>query len=162
MLAEKSVAGAASNGVVVTGSRIPQPNVSNREDNALGRAQTADASSAPDWVLKDASYATFLKRLQAAVRANDRGAVIKLIAVPLRVNFDSGSRLYRDARSVRADYERIFTPRVTQAILGQRFDQLFGRDRGLMIGSGQVWFDHTCTNAQCSPPGPVRITAVNP
>jgi hypothetical protein len=162
MLAEKSVGGAASNGVVVTGSRIPQPNVSNREENALARAQTADASAAADWVLKDASYASFLKRLQGAIRGNDRSAVIKLIAFPLRVNFSSGSRRYRDAGSVRADYDRIFTPKVTEAILGQRFDQLFGRDQGLMIGNGAVWFDHVCTNTQCSPPGPVRITAVNP
>jgi len=63
---------------------------------------------------------------------------------------------------VRDDYDRIFTPNVTRAILGQRFDQLFGRDQGLMIGDGQVWFDHVCANTQCSPPGPVRITAVNP
>ena len=51
---------------------------------------------------------------------------------------------------------------MTQAILDQRLDQLFGRDQGLMIGNGSIWFDHICTNAQCSPRGPVRITAVNP
>jgi len=31
-----------------------------------------------------------------------------------------------------------------------------------MVGNGEVWFDQTCRNAQCSPPGPVRIKAVNP
>jgi hypothetical protein len=31
-----------------------------------------------------------------------------------------------------------------------------------MIGDGEVWFDHTCPNASCSPPGPVRIRAINP
>jgi hypothetical protein len=146
---------------VVTGSLIRSPNSSNREERAAARAGL-DESSAPDWVVKDRSYATFLTRLQNAVRANDRGAVIKLIQFPLRVNANGGSRLYRDARSVRADYDRIFTRKVTHAILGQRFDQLFGRDQGLMIGDGEIWFDHVCTNAQCSPSGPVRITAVNP
>jgi hypothetical protein len=150
-MAEKSAGGLAANEVVVTGSRIAQP-VTQRAD---------DASSSADWIVKDASYATFLGRLQAAVRANDRGAVIKLIGFPLRVNSNGRSRVYRDARSVRADYDRIFTPEIARAILAQRFDRLFGRDQGLMIGNGEVWFDHVCTNAQCSPPGPVRIKAVN-
>lgn len=161
MLAEKSVGGLASSDVTVTGSRIPVPSA-NREEIAAARAQRADAQAAPDRVLKDASYAAFLKRLQGAVRTNDRGAVVRLIAFPLRVNSNGGSRFYSDARSVRENYDRIFTPRVTQSILGQRFDRQFGRDQGLMIGNGAIWFDHVCTNAQCSPPGPVRITAVNP
>jgi hypothetical protein len=159
-LSEKSAGGLATNDVVVTGSRIPAPQLQ-REERAAARAQNFDAASAPDWVLKDASYATFLKRLQSAIRTDDRGAVIKLIGFPLRVNANGRSRLYPDARSVRADYDRIFTPKVTQAILAQRFDRLFGRDQGLMIGDGEVWFDHICTNTRCSPPGPVRIKAVN-
>jgi hypothetical protein len=162
MLAEKSAGGMVSNDVVVTGSRVPQPNLE-REEGLVASAQRADdAASAPDWVKRDPSYAAFLKRLQDAVRANDRAAVIKLVGFPLRVNSNGRSRLYRDAASVRGDYDRIFTPNVTRAILGQRFDRMFGRDQGLMIGDGQVWFDHVCINARCSPPGPVRITAMNP
>ena len=65
-------------------------------------------------------------------------------------------------RPVLDDYDRIFTPQVKQAILNQRFERLLGRDRGVMIGSGQVWFDHVCRASQCSPPGPVRITVINP
>jgi hypothetical protein len=160
MLAEKSAGAMVSNDVAVTGSRIPQTNL-DRKEVAATRDKVINSLPAADWIAKDASYATFLKRLQGAVRANDRGAVIKLIGFPLRVNSNGRSRFYRDARSVRADYDRIFTPGVTRAILGQRADQLFGRDQGLMIGNGQVWFDHVCTNPRCSPPGPVRITAIN-
>lgn len=119
------------------------------------------APSAPDWVLQDRSYQTFLTRLQSAVRSDDRKAVLELTAYPLRVNSEGGTRLYRDAQAVARDYDRIFTPEVRRAVLGQRFDRLFGRDQGVMIGGGEIWFDHSCTNAQCSPPGPVRITAVN-
>lgn len=168
MLAQKSAAESVANGVVVTGSRIPRPNLSaksdslNRDPNrSVGRAEAADAQTTPDWVAKDRAYAAFLTQLQTAVRKKDRGAVIKLIAFPLRVNSGGRSQLYRDGQSVRRDYDRIFTPPVTRAILDQRFDRLFGRDRGLMIGDGEVWFDHICTNAQCSPAGPVRITAIN-
>jgi len=31
-----------------------------------------------------------------------------------------------------------------------------------MIGEGEVWFDRSCATVACSPPGPVRIRAVNP
>ena len=105
----------------------------------------------------DQPYETFLARLQAAVRANDRRSVIGLIAFPLRVNSKGGARFYRNARSVERDYERIFTPKVSQAILAQRPDQLFVRDVGAMVGDGEVWFAQTCAKPTC----PVRITAVN-
>lgn len=159
MLAQKSAAEGVASGIVVTGSRIPQPN---RETNrSAERAEAADAQTAPDWVAKDRAYPAFLTQLQTAVRKDDRGAVIKLIALPLRVNSNGKSQVYRNAASVRADFDEIFTPQVRQAILNQKFNRLFGRDQGLMIGDGQVWFDHTCPNAHCSPPGPVRITAIN-
>jgi hypothetical protein len=168
MFAQKSAEEGVANGVVVTGSRIAQSNLAAKTDSldreasrAAGRAEATDARTAPDWVLKDRAYAAFLTQLQTAVRKNDRCAVVGLIAFPLRVNSGAKSRLYRDASSVRAGYDNIFTPKVTRAILGQRLDRLFGRDLGLMIGNGEVWFDHVCTNDKCSPPGSVRISAVN-
>lgn len=165
MIAQK--AEPTADAIVTTGSRIRRPELSSADSFELSRAEplaerAGNAPAAPERVLKDPSYRTFLSRLQSAVRANDRSAVVKLIAFPLRVNSDGGSKLYRDAISVREDYERIFTPRVRQAILDQRFEQLFGRDQGVMIGNGTVWFDHVCSNSKCSPPGPVRITTINP
>ena len=107
-------------------------------------------------------YASFLYRLQSAVRASDRDAVVGLIAFPLRVNVQGASRLYRDADSLERDYDKVFTRKVRQAILSQRAGALFVRDQGAMVGDGELWFDRTCANAACSPAGPVRITAVNP
>ena len=167
---EKVAQDAAEGSIVVTGSlnAAPQKSSVAREKRersasvAAGRTAARNTPGAPDWVLKDHSYETFLTRLQAAVRANDRNAVTQLIAFPLRVNFKGRAQLYRDARSVDRDYSRIFTPQVRRAILDQRFSQLFGRDQGVMIGNGEVWFDHSCPNAKCSPAGPVRIKAVNP
>ena len=150
----QSGAGHVADEVVVTGSLMRAPAM--EKSRKAARVEDAYAPTSPDWVLKDRSYAAFLTGLQAAVRANDEDAVIKLVAFPLRVNFNGRSRVYRDAESVRGDYDRIFTARVTRAILNQRLDRLFGRDQGLMIGDGQVWFDHV------SPSGPVRIRAINP
>ena len=144
--------------IVVTGSRIERPNLSAADSLEVAGA---DARAAPDWVRQDRAYRTFLAQLQSAVRRDDRNAVVRLVAFPLRVNSSGRTRSYRNARSVLDDYDRIFTPQVRQAIVNQRFEQLFGNDQGVMIGDGWVWFDRTCPNSQCSPPGPVRIRAIN-
>ena len=89
--------------MVVTGSLIRGPDYStvgdlaNRAQSSAARAERDAEATAPDWVLEDRAYATFLTNLQAAVRTNDRGAVTKLMHFPLRVNSDGKSRFYRDA-----------------------------------------------------------------
>ncbi|MEO8454844.1 MAG: hypothetical protein ABI454_06770, partial [Sphingomicrobium sp.] len=124
--AQKAAVDAAAQSNVVTGSRIRQP---------------------------PTAYAAFVPRLQAAVRTNDRRALIRLIAFPLRVNGPGGPKFYRDGRSVKRDFERIFTPRVRRAILDQASNGLFVRDQGAMVGSGEVWIAQTCPNRACSPAG---------
>jgi len=154
-----------ANDIVLTGSRVARPAApaaERDEADTLNSLPKMQAPTAPTWVLKDRTYAIFLSQLQTAVRSGNSDGVIRLVRFPLRVNANGKSHTYRDAASVHADYDKIFTPSVRQAILNQKFDRLFGRDQGLMIGDGQIWFDHSCPNAQCSPPGPVRITAVNP
>jgi len=108
------------------------------------------------------SFAAFLGRLQRAFREDDEDAVIDLISFPLRVNYGSGARVYRDARSVYRDFDRIFTPKVRGAVLRQSPRQLFTRDLGAMVGDGELWFDHRCPTSACFASDPVRIIAVNP
>ena len=120
-----------------------------------------DAIAGADFAKEDRAYASFLGRLQAAVRGDDRGAVVRLVQIPLRVNSGGQSQIYPDAKSVRRDYEKIFTQRVRQSILAQRSDRLFSRDLGVMIGNGEVWFDRVCLDEGCARQGPVRITAIN-
>jgi hypothetical protein len=129
---------------VVTGTLLR----SNRA--ARSRAESA-AKAMPD----AREYRSFLSRLQQAVRSNDRSAIVGLVSFPLRVNYKSGARSYRDARAVERDFGRIFTPAVRRAVLAQAPDQLFSRDIGAMVGDGELWLDHTS-------PGVVKIIAVNP
>lgn len=129
--------------VVVAGSSVPQPG--------------------PEAVSADqATYRRFLPKLQAAFERHDRRAIIKLVGLPLRVNFKSGPQVYRDHRSVERDFDRIFTAKVRRAVLGQKPDSLFVRDQGAMVGDGELWFRETCPNSACTPAGSVRIVAVNP
>jgi hypothetical protein len=156
-MAQKS-AEASAGELVVTGTRIPRPSLTSPSPVTVVSSERDQISSVAK---RDRSYAAFLERLQAAVGDKDRGAVIRLIRFPLRVNSGGRSQIYPDARSVRRDFDTIFTPRVRQAILAQRADRLFIRDVGAMIGDGEVWFDHVCSDSSCSRPGPVRITAIN-
>ena len=145
--------------MVVTGSRIPRPDLqkpSNVSVMAERSAEPADPARPTD------GYGHFLSRLQAAVRGGSKGAVVRLVDLPLRVNFAGGAQTYRDRRSVERDFDRIFTPRVKEAILDQRADGLFTNYQGAMIGDGEVWFDQTCPHSSCSPAGPVRIRSINP
>ena len=152
----------ASQELVVTGTLIRTPGVSAFErrpvrdtGRSLSGANTTNAKA------KETGYPAFLARLQAAVRADDRGAILALINYPLRVN-GSHTRTYRDAAAVSRDFDRIFTAKVRRAILAQKAGELFVRDQGAMIGDGEVWFDQTCADSSCSSLRPVRIKAINP
>ncbi|HEU0284877.1 MAG TPA: hypothetical protein VFR52_07030 [Sphingomicrobium sp.] len=150
---------ASTQDVAVTGSRIRPPSMSKQSD---ARAVAEREAEPQDASATTVAYRRFLSRLQSAVRANDNRAVVRLVALPLRVNFAGGARSYSDRSAIERDYDRIFTPRVKRAILNQRADRLFTNYQGAMIGDGQIWFDQTCPNASCSPAGPVRIKAINP
>lgn len=131
--------------VVVSGSRIPQPN--------LGRAAPLKAID---------SYGNFLSQLQAALRADDRRAVSRLVGFPLSVRKDGKVETYRSRREVERDFDEIFTPRVRSEVLDQRPYSLRTRQDGKTKGSTRLWFAPACFNAECTPPGQIRIREVTP
>jgi len=142
--------------MVVTGSRVARPNLSKPSNVAVMAKRSEPAGADIDAVGR------FLSRLQGAVRVGDKSTIAGLIAYPLRVNFSEGPKTYKDRSSIERDFERIFTPRVRQAILNQEAGKLFTNYQGSMIGDGQVWFDRSCSNASCSKRDPLRIKAINP
>ena len=130
---------------MVSGSRIPQPN--------LERAAPLKAID---------SYGNFLSRLQAALKADDRRAVSGLVGFPLSVRRDGKVETYRSRREVERDFEEIFTSRVKSDVLEQRPYSLRTRDDGKTKGATRIWFSPACFNAQCDRPGPIRIREVTP
>jgi len=94
-----------------------------------------------------AEAAEFLARLQAAVRADDAGAVASLTHFPLTVNGRTGA-------ATRAEflehYPSIFNARVRSAVLSQTLEGLFANWKGLIVGRGEVWIAALCDEA--SPP----------
>jgi hypothetical protein len=88
--------------------------------------------------------------------------VADLSAITLRVNLKNGKyAMYRSKRAIERDYYFIFSPPVRRAILSQRPEDLWGRDQGVTLRLGGVWFDHQCLDRTCDRLGPVRIKAVN-
>jgi hypothetical protein len=147
-----------SRNIVVTGSRIPTANMAKQSlaDEMGNAAKPASPSTLVDPIR------TFLSRLQAGLRANDRRAVVGLVGFPLRVNRGGGTRTYRSLPDVERDFDRIFTPQVRLAVLNQRPDALVSRDGGRMIGNGRLWFGPTCSGRSCSADSTIRIREVNP
>jgi hypothetical protein len=137
--------------VVVTGALLRAP-----QAQGGAAAKVSEAAPMPE------AYRTLLLHLQAALRADDRSAVIALINFPLRVGGAGGPRIYRDGQSVEREFDRIFTPRVIRAIAGQKPGKLTVRNRRAVVGKGEVWLAETCPDIACSAPGPVRIEVVNP
>jgi hypothetical protein len=142
--------------VVVTGSRIPASNMAKQSlaDEVGYAARSASSPAVID------TNAAFLSRLQAALKSNDRRAIIALIGLPLRVNFDGRIQTYRSSKDVERDFDRIFTPVVRSAVLNQRPDNLMARDGGRLKGNGRLWFG--CGKTSCPPSAPIRIREVNP
>ena len=142
---QQYAADSAAQEIAVTGSRIPQPNL-----ESAAPLKAIDASG------------DFLSRLQAALRANDRRAVSRLVGFPLSVRKEGRVETYRSRREVERDFDEIFTPRVRSEVLNQRPYSLRTRDDGRTKGSGRLWFAPACFNAECNPPGQIRIREVTP
>ena len=152
---EGYAAEAVAQDMVVTGSRIRSPNLSDRANR-----QVAVGKSSP--LVTIDTYGEFLSRLQSALRTDNRRAVSRLVGFPLTVNMDGGAKTYRSRREVESDFDRIFTPAVKAEIVGLKPYALRTRADGRTKGSSKLWFAPACFNALCSPPGPIRIREVTP
>ena len=142
---QQYTADSATQDVVVSGSRIARPN--------LERTAPLKAIDI---------YGDFLSRLQAALRTDDRRAVSKLVGFPLSVRKEGRVQTYRSRREVERDFEEIFTARVKSEVLNQRPYSLRSREDGKTKGSTRLWFAPACFNAECDPPGQIRIREVTP
>jgi len=75
-----------------------------------------------------------------AVRSDDRAAVAASIRYPIRVMLDGKPVRLKGAEELLARYDAIFTPAYREAIAKGLPRNMFVRDQGAMLGSGEVWF----------------------
>jgi len=106
----------------------------------------------------------FVTRLKAAVERSDRDAVANLVSYPLTFR---GSQI-PDRQSFLRDYDAVINEGVRTAIMEQRAEDLRASGRGVMLGSGELWFrcpDRLLTRSEtgsviCDRPN-IRIVAID-
>lgn len=81
-----------------------------------------------------------LAELRDAAHRGDKSALVNAIHYPF-TTYDRGSpvREYATADDVLADYDTIFSERVRDALRESRYESLFVRDQGAMVGDGEIW-----------------------
>jgi hypothetical protein len=81
----------------------------------------------------------FLTRLQKAVANDDRAAVAKLVAYPLRAWHGQATVSVRNRQEFLAQYPKIFTASLKQTIAAAKVEQAFANWQGVMFDSGRFW-----------------------
>ncbi|MBN9475536.1 MAG: hypothetical protein ABS43_31210 [Bordetella sp. SCN 67-23] len=121
------------------------------------QAQTAaDMDARLDTLFGEhASYRGFFDKLKQAVAAGDKAAVAAMADYPFRTRLDGKAATLRDAEHFIADYDRLITPKVRDAVSRQTYPELFANWQGISIGSGEIWFGGVGKRNE------VKITAIN-
>ena len=119
----------------------------------------AFAQTGPDG-LTDIQVAKFLATLQEALRAGEPKEVAKLMAFPVAVSTPTVSTRITDGSAFLQNYKLMFTESVRNAVYAQKTDTLTRSAKGVMIGSGEVWFAGVCVDNKCSSTR-IGVIAVN-
>jgi len=100
-------------------------------------------------------YRTFFGKLKGAVAAADKQAVATMIDFPFATRIGGKAVKVRDVKHFVADYDKIITLKIRDAVAKQRYEDLFANWQGVMIGDGEVWFSGIGDNDT------VKIIAIN-
>jgi hypothetical protein len=90
----------------------------------------------------EAYYA--FRRVKAAFRSNDVKLLARVAHYPLAVT-GRVKRIIRADDQLIAAKELVMDPRVREAVAQSSFETVFVRDKGMMLGEGQVWITHDKT-----------------
>lgn len=85
-----------------------------------------------------AAFIKFFSELKTAFASKDQDAIGKVMLFPFKVNGDKRYSV-KDMAEFKKKFNSIFTKKITDAVVSQDIGNLFCRDQGVMIGSGQVW-----------------------
>ena len=90
-----------------------------------------------------------LTTLQQAVAKHDAATVASLIHYPIKVNPGKKPFTIKNEKAFIKDYDRIITHDIQDAILKQKYENLFVNSQGAMIGDGEVWITGFCRDKSC-------------
>jgi hypothetical protein len=92
---------------------------------------------------------TILTTLQQAVAKHDAAAVAALVHYPIKVNPGKKPFTIKNEKTFIKDYDLIITHDIQDAILKQKYENLFVNSQGAMIGDGEVWITGFCRDKSC-------------
>jgi hypothetical protein len=90
----------------------------------------------------------FLKELQVNIKNNDKNKVANMIDYPFKTYNEGNVTIYKNANSIIEEWDKLFTDQVRNAILNQKYEGIFYNYQGVMIGSGEIWFNKTENGAK--------------
>jgi hypothetical protein len=102
-----------------------------------------------------APYKTFFDDLKQAVAANDKAAVAAMVDYPFQARINDKAVKIRDAAHFVADYDKVVTAKVKQAVAKQTYPTLFANWQGVSVGDGEIWFSGVGDGSK------IKITAIN-
>lgn len=135
---------------------------------AHGPAPAGDAAAdkttddAIDNALGDhARYRDAIERFQKAVAAKDAAVVAALVQYPFNATIDGKKVEIKDAAGFVARYDEIVAPKIADAIVKQKYADLFVNYKGVMFGSGEAWMNGICKDDACKD-FDVKVVAIQP
>jgi hypothetical protein len=90
-----------------------------------------------------------LTTLQQAVAKHDAATVASLVHYPIKVNPGKKPFTVKNEKAFIKDYDDIITHDIQDAILKQKYENLFVNSQGAMIGDGEVWITGFCRDKSC-------------
>ncbi|TKR29558.1 hypothetical protein FCE95_15610 [Luteimonas gilva] len=94
-------------------------------------------------------YRDAIDRFQKAVAAKDAAGVAALVAYPFEADIDGRKTKIKDAAGFAAQYGKIVTPPIAEAIVKQKYSEMFVNVQGVMFGDGEAWMNGICKDDAC-------------
>ena len=135
-----------------------QPDADSPSSTASETADPSASTSAAEQAVNDsidsnlgdhARYQAVIQALQAAVAADDAAKVAALVQYPISVDIGGKKTILKTEQDFVARYQELMTPDIRKAIVDTKYGDLFVNYKGVMFGSGQVWINGICKDAQC-------------
>jgi hypothetical protein len=87
-----------------------------------------------------AAYYSF-RRVKAAFRSGDIQLLARVIHYPLSVT-RKAKRMIRNREQLVAAKDTVMSPRLREVVAESTFETVFVRDKGMMLGNGEIWITH--------------------
>ena len=118
---------------------------------AATQANRAQIDKSIDMLIGDhVKVQHLLTDLQQSVASHNAAGVAALVHYPIKVNPGNRPFIVKSPKAFIADYDRIITQDISEAILKQKYDALFVNSQGAMLGEGEVWITNFCLDKGCT------------